>query len=138
MTWVRYTAKRGLAPFHVIDQQYTLELSAQTIEPSRVVNFSGKESLSGATETIGHYAKRAFAVTLAPVELTQAEMILEFLESTEFREPFTFDAHGSIDYPNKPLVVIRTDTGYGSPRVMAKGDGGANDWFAFSFQVRER
>jgi hypothetical protein len=94
--------------------------------------------MSGATETLFYYAKRTFTIQTEPVPLNEAQLLVEFLESIDDGQSFTFDPYGTPDNRSSScLVVISDDQGYTQERGLPRGDGGGADCFRFSFGVRE-
>jgi len=94
--------------------------------------------MSGATETLFYYAKRIYLVETAPVPLDEASVLVEFLESVDDGQSFTFDPYGTPGFPSSSsAVVVSDDQGYTQQRMMMRGQGGGNDLFQFSFGVRE-
>lgn len=137
MAYAQYTAKRSLATAHAASTVYTIPLSISEATPSRVTKRFRQESLSGASESLYYHGKATWQIVLAPVPLLLTPPLIEFLESTEDGQIFTFDPYGSPDFPVKTLSVIRLDDGYTAERFAQVGQNGSTDLFRFSFSLRE-
>lgn len=139
MAFAEYVARRSLAPGHVIDTPYTLILpSLARCDMSRERQSRRQVSLSGRVETLWYHAKRVWQVQTEPVLLDEAELLIEFLESVDDGQSFTFDPYGKPDARSDlALVVVSDDQGYRMDRAITRGLGGSDDWFEFSFGVRE-
>jgi len=139
MAFVEYVARRRLAPGHVLDAPYTLVLpSLERCEITRGRKTSRRVSLSGIAETLFFYSKRIYSVQTEPVPLDEARNLIEFLESVDDGQSFTFDPYGSPDFRSADAaVVVSDDQGYTMQRALQRGRNGADDWFSFSFGVRE-
>jgi hypothetical protein len=139
MPFAEYVARRSLAPAHIAETPYTLVLPSLTrCDTSRDRKAYRKVSLSGVPETGFYYAKRIWTVQTEPVPLDEARLLIEFLESVDDGQSFTFDPYG---YPEARsadcFVVVSDDQGYTKDRLIRRGQGGADDYFQFSFGVRE-
>ena len=139
MAFVAYVARRSLAPGHVVDSPYSLTLpNLVRCDIRRDRKTSRKVSLSGAAETLYYYSKRIYSVQTEPVPLDQSALIIEFLESVDDGQSFTFDPYGTSAFRSPASgVFISDDQGYTLDRFVMRGQGGANDLFQFSFGVRE-
>lgn len=139
MAYAEYVARRSIAPGHVVDAPYSLTLPKLVrCDIRRDRKTSRQISMSGRTETLYYYAKRVYSVQTEPVPLDQAALIIEFLESIDDGQSFTFDPYGTSSFRSPAsAVVISDDQGYTQDRFMMRGQGGSNDWFQFSFGVRE-
>lgn len=139
MAFVEYTARRRLAPGHVVDTPYTLILpSLVRCDVSRDRKSTRKTSMSGRVETLWYYSKRIFQVQTEPVPLDEAALLVEFLESVDDGQSFTFDPYGMPDNRSSYVsVVISDDQGYTQNRSTVRGRGGSDDYFGFAFGVRE-
>ena len=139
MAFVEYVARRTLAPFHVVDTPYPLALpSLVRCDITRDRKTSRRTSMSGAVETLFYYSKRIYSVQTEPVPFDEARAIIEFLESIDDGQSFTFDPYGTPSLRSvAAAVVVSDDQGYTQDRVVKRGQGGADDYFQFSFGVRE-
>lgn len=139
MAFAEYVARRSLAPGHVAGTPYTLILpSLSRCQLGRERKTSRAVSLSGASETLYYYSKRTWQVQTEPVPLDEAQVLIEFLESIDDGQSFTFDPYGMPDQRSTSCtVVVSDDQGYTLDRMMPLGSGGARDYFEFSFGVRE-
>lgn len=135
MTAVSYTAKRSLIAGHTVNTVYYLDLPVVSMPIQRNVDRERQQSLNGNRETITFYRCEIWDVSLANMSGTLAAQVKEFLDSVEDGEGFTFDPYGSANTPNNPLPAEIESTGYNSDRTP-KGQGGANDYFRRSFQLR--
>lgn len=139
MAYAEYVARRSIAPGHIVDTPYSLTLpNLVRCDIRRDRKTSRKLSMSGVAETLFYYSKRVYSVQTEPVPLDQTALIIEFLESIDDGQSFTFDPYGTSSFRSPAsAVVISDDQGYTQDRFMMRGQGGANDWFQFSFGVRE-
>lgn len=137
MAYAQYTARRALAQGHSAGTTYTIPLQIVEATPSRTTKRNRQESLSGAVESLYYHGKTSWQVSLAPVPLPLSALLIEFLESTEDGQAFTFDPYGSVDFPVKTLSVTRFDDGYTTERFAQVGQNGSTDWMRYSFAVRE-
>lgn len=137
MAWVEYIARRRLAPGHFAGSQYILPLTLTACDLMRRVDRREKRSLSGRSESLYYYGKEEFRVQLAAIRLDRADLVLEFLHSTEDGQPFTFDPYGSPSRPVAEMFVVRSDEAHSANRVLMLGQGGHDDYVQFSFSVRE-
>jgi hypothetical protein len=139
MAFAEYVSRRNLAPGHVVDTPYTLMLPSLTkCDIGRDRKSFRQVSMSGAVETGFYYSKRTWAVQTEPVAMDDARLIIEFLSSIDDGQSFTFDPYGTPDRRSADcFVVISDDQGFTQERLIKRGLGGADDYFQFSFGVRE-
>lgn len=135
MTAVTYTARRSLIPGHAANTSYSINLPVVGLPTSRQVMNERQESLDGTRETIRLYSCEIWDVTLAVLYGTPAAQVKEFLDSVEDGQSFTFDPYGTANTPNNPMSAEIESKGYSRAREP-KGQGGSNDGFRFSFQLR--
>lgn len=140
MTAVTYTASRSLIGGHSVGVDYSLNLSVledgltERVEVQRRV----VEPISKRNAEIIRFGNcRVFDVSLAPLEGSALAAVREFLDSCEDAE-FDFDAYGSVASPVAPFVARMGNDGYTLSRSLARGTGGAADYFKISFQVVEQ
>jgi hypothetical protein len=138
MACVTYIAKRALAPGHTLSSAYDLPLKVtDLIRPSGSALREIQESISGKVETQYYGECRRWSVTLAPVRVSEAAILYEFLRSTEDGQQFTFDPYGTDGSPVLSLAVVRDDDGYTDDSFQREGRGGYTDWVRLGFRVRE-
>lgn len=135
MTAVTYTARRSLIPGHTANTSYSINLPVVSMPVARQVTKERQQSLDGTRETIHFYSCEVWDVSLAVMYGTAAAQVKEFLDSVENGEVFTFDPYGTANTPNNPLSGEIESDGYNKTREP-RGQGGANDGFRYSFQVR--
>jgi hypothetical protein len=102
---------------------------------TRQVNKKVQESLNYTRETIYLSSCEIWEVNTASLKFSDAMAVKEFLDSVEDGSTFTFDAYGKANTPNNPVTAEIESTGYSQIRD-ARGQGGANDNFRYSFMVR--
>lgn len=138
MALATYTARRSLAPGHVVDDEYSLRLSLTPSSERSVEDLKNSQhSLNGTTETQFFGQVENWTIQLAPADLAQAELIREFLDSTADGQTFTFDPYGHEGLTSAWSVsVVRDDQGYSETRVLPIGRGGSDDFVQFTFRVR--
>lgn len=137
MASVTYTARRSLAPLHAAGSDYVLRLMLINADPVPKRLATMTETMSGAVETLYFGRAQTWDVTLAAMQLSQAALIIEFLESTYDGQVFDFDPYGWPGQPRLSMQVVRSDDGYSARRALQLMRGGHDDYFNFSFQVRE-
>jgi len=138
MAFVTYIAKRSLATNHSADQPFTLPLSIADLKrPTGSALRATQESISGLVETQYYGEAREWSVTLAPVRISEASILYEFLRSTEDGQTFTFDPYGSSGSPVSEMDVVRMDNGYSEDTFQREGRNGSTDWVSLGFRVRE-
>lgn len=138
MARVTYTARRALAPGHVAEETYTVPISIADLKrPDGGDLKEVQQALSGKAEIQWYGEVRTWSVTLAPVRVTDAAILFEFLRSTADGQTFVFDPYGSEGHPVSQMNVMRADTGYTDAPFQNVGAGGYTDWVSLGFQVRE-
>lgn len=138
MAFALYMARRRLAPNHVSGTSYSLPLSIANVSPPSGGALKAMPvSLNGTVETLYHGRERLWSVHLAPVQIHLADLVYEFLESTDDGQVFTFDPYGSEELPRQPMSVVRSDSGYSEDSFQREGRGGHTDWVSLGFSVRE-
>ncbi len=128
MSLVTYTARRSLVPGHAVGETHELELLVRDsgVVPGRAHRSVQQEALAGAVESILYMHKRQYAVTLAPLQLEELDLVLEFIDSVINKETFTFAPYG---IPGLTLSAILLEpTGYDLQEFMAQE--GADDYFS--------
>lgn len=139
MAEVVYVARRRLAPNHFAGTTYEMPISISDLRrPSEGDLKRTPKSLSGVVETLYFGRERIWHVTLEPVQIIEAALLYEFLESTADGQVFTFDPYGSADSTSQPLNVVREDAGYLEDVVTRQGLGGFTDYVRLTFSVREQ
>lgn len=138
MGFAVYEARRRLAPNHASGTSYSLPLLITDVfPPSGGALKVSPVSLNGTVETLYHGRERIWTVRLAPVQIHLADLLYEFLESTDDGQLFTFDPYGSEDLPRQVLSVVRSDSSYTEETFLREGRGGHTDWVTLGFAVRE-
>lgn len=136
MTAVTYTAKESLTPGHVAGTVYTIEFRCRARDPGKDIRKSERRALSGKTETLLWRNKNTRQVTTGAVQGAEREIIREFLESVIGGETFLFDEFGGDGQPDRPVSMMLVGS-YRENRVAQQGDGGRDDYFRFTFTIRE-
>ena len=138
MPFVTYEARRGLAPTHVAGSNYSVALSLSDLQrpPGRDLKVM-TETLAGNTETLYFGEVRKWAVTLAPMRVSEADIYYEFLRSTADGQVFAFDPYGSAEHNIQLLQVVRADSGFTEETFQREGRGGLTDWVRLGFEARE-
>ncbi len=140
MANVTYIARRRLAPNHFAGTTYSLPLSILG-DLQRPAGGDLKQiisSMSGKRETLYFGSDRIWRVPLEPIQITEADILYEFLESTADGQVFTFDPYGSDETPVLPLNVVRADSGYEEMASIRQGLGGLTDYVRLAFSVIEQ
>lgn len=135
MTAVTYIAKRSIVAGHVVNNSYSINIPVVSMPVSRQPKKTMNESLSLLRETIYHGSSEMWNIQTALLTPSQTLSIKEFLDSVEDGSSFTFDAYGNVNTPVNQVTAEIESTGYSMERE-AKGQGGSNDHFRFSFVVR--
>ena len=136
MTAVTYTAQSSLTTGHTAGTAYTIRLRCREIEPGKDVRKSEQRALSGKTETLLWRSKNTRAVTTAAVRGEERALVREFLESIIDGATFIFDEFGFEGQPDNPVSMMMVGT-YREQRSVRQGDGGREDYFRFTFTIRE-
>jgi hypothetical protein len=138
MGFAVYTARRQLAPGHIVGVSYELPLRLTAANRSSEIKRQVAESLSGATEYLYFGEVYFWDITFAS-ERGHAQAILrEFLASTASGESFQFDPYGTPDAISVNFATVRrADSGISPQRVLSSTRDGANDWFQYTMRVRE-
>lgn len=136
MTSVSYTARRSLTTGHIAGSTYSIRLRCRDIEPGKEVRKSEQQALSGRTETLLWHNKSTRQITTAAVRGGERDVTREFLESVLGGETFQFDEFGAEGQPENPISVTLVGT-YREQRTVRQGNGGREDYFRFTFTIRE-
>lgn len=138
MTAITYTAERELATGHSAGTVYNERLRCRGIDPDRAEKKTETRSLSGrVSQTVVLHRLKKWRITTAALQGTELELAREFLESVSEGETFSFDEFGAVGVPDNAIDVV-LDGSYRETRAIQQGDGGADDYFRFSFTIRER
>jgi len=116
--------------------QVTLNLRCRAIDPRKHVDKTQNRARGGRAETLVWSEQIGRAVTTAGVQGSEREAIRDFLDAIEGGDAFQFDEFGSDGRPDSPVSMIMVGT-YSEERVAPQGDGGRDDYFRFSFNIRE-
>lgn len=136
MSAVTYTAVRELMSGHSASTEYDFDLRCRAIDPDTDEKKNKSLSLSGAnSETIVLRRKKLRDITTAAVTGTERDNMREFLESVSEGEAFEFDEFGSATTPDDPQSV-ELEGSYSESRTIKLGDGGADDYFRYKFNIR--
>lgn len=139
MTAVTYQARRSLIAGHSINTSYSLNLSAEAVQPQRQQNRTLVRPIGGSGAEIIYWGGwQTYQVTLAPLAGgTPLGAVIEFLDSCA-DQAFTFDPYGTVAVPGTnpaPFLAVLGNQAYTVDRAIALGQGGANDLFRVSFLV---
>ena len=138
MTAVTYTAARSLSPGHSAGIDYNIRLRCIAADYAKDEKKTETKSLSGrASQTIVLRRLKKWSITTAALQGSELAAIREYLESISEGETFSFDEYGMIGAPHEPIDAV-LDGSYRESRVIKQGNGGQNDYFRFSFTIRER
>lgn len=138
MTTVTYTAERELVGGHSQGTDYEFQLRCTAIDPDVDEKKKAARSLSGEnSETVVMRRKKLWRVRTAAVTAAERDNMREFLESVSEGEAFTFDEFATVGVPDNALSV-ELDTNYNESRAVRQGDGGADDYFRYTFTIREK
>jgi hypothetical protein len=138
MAFVSYIARRSVVESHVKDDTYDLvfEVTPETTRGVQILK-NTERSLNGKIETQFFGQVETWSVQTAPLAAADAALMREFLDSTADGQSFSFDAYSmDIDTSGWAINAIRTDDGYTENRFAAIGNGGADDYFQYTFQVQ--
>lgn len=135
MTAVTYTARRSLTTGHVASTGYTIRIRAKSIDPDQDIQKKASTALSGRQETVVWRNLKRWQVTTGAVRHGELEVLEEFLESVIEGETFEFDEFGMPGSPAAPVTAY-LDGKYRKQRFVQQGDGGADDYYRYSFTVR--
>lgn len=139
MAYATYIATDSLAPFHVLNAQYTLSFKVQRADRNNRILKHEQRSLSGVKETLFFGNTYTWSVTLEPVAAELIPWYDEFFASTADGQSFVLDPYAlTEESPVLPLSVDREDSGHTMRRVTITGDPMNSDMFEFSFEVSVR
>lgn len=135
MSVVVYTAKRSLLPGHTVDVPYELGLRQISADHTRDVRKSEQRALSRLRETLFWNGASGLAITIGsyPEQSVQFDAVIEFLESVERGETFTYDRYGSAGAPASPRSAVLVGTYQVQRYARQAGEG--NDLMRFSFTI---
>jgi hypothetical protein len=136
MTVVTYTSARSLLPGHTIDVVYQLPLRLISGDHTGSINKREQQALSGKREAIFWSKSKGMSVTIGSYEEISFEYnaVLEFLDSVEGGEPFTFDRWGSVGSPNNPQTAVMIGTYQTQRYAQRAGEGTDLMRFSFNFE----
>lgn len=132
-----YVARRSLVPGHFLATEYDIEIKLIEVTPDREILRDDQRTMSGATERQYFGAKRQWNCTTVSVPPHLAPYVREFLHSTEDGQSLVADLYGTIAVPQEQVAVFRTDARTLEQRTVRVGGGGREDYFRFSFALRE-
>lgn len=135
MAYVIYTARRSLAPGHVVDVVYQLPLILTRADRRSDADVRRQRSLSGRTETLFYGNSVTWDIGIAPVRHGLVPLYREFLDSTIDGQTFQLNPVSNLEADE--LDVIRDDNGYGDQRAVQTTAGHSKDLFSFQFRARE-
>jgi hypothetical protein len=147
---VGFTALRELTGMHDSGDVVSLSFSTTNLTAGRVVSRTEQKAIGGARETLRHNALRTWSVTTEPLQGATLDALLEFLASVDGGEEFNFEAWRQETGPSLDLdfitprlrvaesVTVTLETEQTSlEEIIRQGTGGADDWYAVSFSVKE-
>lgn len=108
---------------------YSLDLRFRSDNRQRQVIKYNSQALDGNTETIVQDRINYYDINSGVIIPNVYRSMIEFLDSCESNEQFTFDRDGSIAIPVDPLAAVLEDEGYTEERIGISDRG-------FSFRVR--
>lgn len=136
MTAITYTAKRALMPGHSIDTVYIFDLPCQQMDLSGGPSKELQQSLSGRREALRFHRETFYDVTPRPLNGNALLQLIEFLQSCESEETFTWEPYGSVAVPGTTYSATLDGSQLSQQRFQPRGQGGANDNFVIPFRVR--
>jgi hypothetical protein len=135
MTAVIYTASQSILPGHSASSDYSLDLRMIDAEPTRLVQRSDQQALSGRREVLVWNRRDGLNITIGsyPEVSTESAAVIEFLDSVSGGEPFVFDRWGRAGAPANPrnAVMLSAYTVIRYGRVAGEG----NDLMRYSFAI---
>lgn len=135
---VVYVATNGLVPYHSESLAYDFVFDTSEVVPPPGNDLKTKqESISGLIETCYYGERRIWSFTTIPMQEQAADtqLLMEFMRSTADGQTFTVDPYGNMGAVTAPLAMIREDQGF--TRAQFQMIDGVNDYYQFSFKVRE-
>lgn len=137
MTAFTYTAKREIASGHSASTTYTIDVKCIEIKPGRDIKKNESRAMDGiTTETQLVYNLKTWKITTQALVGTPLDYMREFLQSVIGGETLQFDEFGFAASPDNAISAILVGD-YDEARAVRQGDGGAGDYFRFSFTIRE-
>jgi len=100
-------------------QSYSIDVRFTNDDRQRKVTKTEAAALSGNTETIVHRRENFFSIVSQVLDTTGTnyDQFIEFLDSCESGESFTFDRTGSVATPVDQLTARLTGDGYTEQRL---------------------
>jgi len=107
---------------------YSFDLSLQSDDRKRVPTKQVSTSLSGKTETLTHRREEFYLLKTQYLDPIQYLQVIEFLDSCESDEYFSFDRIGTVSNPMSSKPARLTSKGYTENRI-------ANFYREISFEL---
>lgn len=107
MSFITYTAKRGLVVGHTVGTDYNLEFGIQQNDKSgktKKKENRGKGQ-SALVETLRFHHERFLSVKTLYIDEVDLENWQEWFQSVDGGEAFTYDPTGTIAVPVAPILV---------------------------------
>jgi len=107
---------------------YSFDLGMQQDDRQRLPTKTVLKSLAGNVETLTDRREDFFQLTTLPINNNEYNQVIEFLDSCESDEGFTFDRTGTVATPVNPVGARIEGNGYTETRM-------GNAYRAFSFKI---
>lgn len=103
-------------------QLYSIDVKVKSMDRKRVVDKAVSKSIDGTTESVLNYSRNNYIISTTSLTGTAYDQFIEFLDSCENREPFSFDKNGTVASPSTTESAKITSNGYQEARFSNTGD----------------
>lgn len=132
MAVVQYIATHSIAPGHVSGDTYNLHIKAKELQKTFGIEREDVQSIAGARESIIKHRWREWNVKTIPMNATDANLLLEFLDSTLSGVNFIFDPVSN-DVGNFAISIA----GAIDSKSVQQSSVSGSALFSFSFTIRD-
>ncbi len=105
-----------------LEQIYSIDLRVKSMAKKRVVSKAVSKSLDGSTESQLNFSKNAYAIDTSSLTGSIYDQFIEFLDSCENGEAFSFDKDGTVASPSTIISAKITGNGYQEARFSNTGN----------------
>ncbi len=103
-------------------QLYSIDVKVKAMARKRVVNKAVSRSLDGSIESQLNYSKDEYTISTTSLTGSTYNQFVEFLDSCENGEAFSFDKNGTVASPSTIVSAKIKSSGYQESRFSNTGD----------------